>query len=257
MDKQAKQLGRRMLAVYRELDAPLQKYAAEGKTTCQKGCAHCCHLQVYISLPEAVALAEKVMSDPKLTADTVRKCYEMLPKLKTDSVEFFKQALPCVFLNDAKECSVYDVRPMPCRHHYVASPPEDCSPMVDGKTIVRLNTEKADAFVMTESLRVMKQHQLPLLLAPIPVAVLWAMKLLSEGEMKFVDTLNTPEDLGVFDIRGWTQYAINKVALNTQPLVGAAEAGNEREHGGSDEAGGATDAGKGGGSPAGEGEVGA
>jgi Fe-S-cluster containining protein len=257
MDKQAKQLGRRMLAVYRELDAPLKKYAEDGKTTCQKGCAHCCHLQVYISLPEAVAIAERIMPDPKLTAEVVRKCYDQLPKLKRDSVEYFKQAEPCVFLSEAKECGIYDVRPMPCRHHYVASPPEDCSPLVDGRTVVRLNTQKADGFVMSESLRVMKQHQIPLLLAPIPVAVLWALKLLAEGEMKFRDSLNTPEDLGLFDIRRWTQHAINTVAMTTQPLVGAAEAENEREHGGSDEASGAADAGTGGGSPAGEGEVGA
>lgn len=225
MDKGGRQLGRRMMAVYRQLQEPLEKHAADAKATCQKGCASCCNLLVYISLPEAVALAEKVLESPATVADVMRKCYEQIQRLRLDGTEYFRQAVPCMFLDESKACTVYDARPMPCRHHYVVSPPEDCSPLVDGKTVVRLNTEKADAFVMKESLRVSKQRQMPVLLAPIPVAVLWAMKLLTEGEAAFLHALETEPDLGLMDIRGWTQHAFNRVAL---PIVaeGEIESGN-------------------------------
>lgn len=249
MDKGGRQLGRRMMAVYRQLQEPLEKYAADNNTTCRKGCASCCNLLVYISLPEAVAIAEKVLEDPARTADVLRKCYEQIQKLHLDADKYFRQAVPCMFLDESKACTVYDVRPMPCRHHYVVSPPEDCSPLVDGKTIVRLNTQKADVFVTQESLRVSKQRQIPLLLAPIPVAVMWATKLLTEGEAAFMRALETEEDLGLMDIRGWTQHAFNRVSL---PVVseGELESGNA----GSTTEGGAGLAGEGQGSAEGAGE---
>lgn len=253
MDKGAKQLGRRMLSVYRQLDEPLQKFAADNGATCQKGCAHCCNRQVFISMPEAVAIAEDLLLDPAKAADVVRRCYEMLPRLKLDANAHFKQAIPCVFLTGEKECGVYDSRPMPCRHHFVASPPSDCSPMVDGTTVVRLNTQKVDAFVMQESLRVSKQRQVPVLLAPIPVAVLWAMKLLSEGENEFMKSLSLPEDLGIFDIRGWTQHALNSVAATSQPLITAEGVSEREQHGGGTQEGGPSVAGEGGGGSEGEG----
>jgi Fe-S-cluster containining protein len=220
MDKTAKQLGRRMLSVYRALDPKFEELAAKENVTCKKGCASCCYLQIYITLPEAVALAEKLSEDPVRMQKVISDCYEQLNKLNPDNALHFKQMLPCVLLNEAdKTCSVYDARPTACRHHYVVSPAENCSPLSENTEIVRLNTEKADAFVLSEALRVLQQHQMPALIAPIPVALLWAFRLLAEGEMKFIDALKDKEQLGVLDIRRWTSQALAAVQATT-PITG-------------------------------------
>ena len=216
MDKSAKQLGRRMLSVYRQLEPKLEEAAAQANVTCKKGCASCCYLQIYVSLPEAVALAEQIGKDPKHTAEVLKKCYEQLPKLNPDNALHFKQMLPCVLLDEeTKTCTAYEARPTACRHHYVVSPASNCSPLAENTEIERLNLEKVDAFVLGESLRVLKQHQLPALLAPIPVALLWAFRLLAEGEVKFIDTLSSKEDYGLMDIRRWTAQALAAVEATT------------------------------------------
>jgi Fe-S-cluster containining protein len=216
MDKSAKQLGRRMLSVYRQLDPKLEEAATNANVTCKKGCASCCYLQIYVSLPEAVAMAEQIAKDPQYMAEVLKRCYEQLPKLNPDNALHFKQMLPCVLLDtETKTCTSYDSRPTACRHHYVVSPAENCSPLADNVEIERLNLEKVDAFVLGEALRVLKQHNLPALLAPIPVALLWAFRLLVEGEDKFIDTLSSKEDFGLMDIRRWTTQALAAVEATT------------------------------------------
>lgn len=220
MDKGAKQLGRRMLAVYREIEPRMQQHAAEAGTTCREGCASCCNLQVFVSLPEAVAMIEPLMEDKRAIADLVMRCEQQLQFQKLDRAAHFAQGVPCVFLTGVKTCGIYERRPVSCRNHYVASPPENCAHDPEGaKEIQRLNTEKIDTFMLNESLRVSKQRQIPVLLAPIPVAILWAMRLLAEGEAAFVQALESPEDLGILDIRGWTQHAMRVVHKEEPQLV--------------------------------------
>ena len=72
MDKQARQLGRRMLAVYRELEPRTQQMAKDVGSTCREGCSACCNIQVFISLPEAVAIVEPFFADQNALADLIR-----------------------------------------------------------------------------------------------------------------------------------------------------------------------------------------
>ena len=209
MDKRGKQVGHRMLAIYREIEPKVRKMSEDVGSTCRQGCAACCHIQVYISMPEAVALAEPaVKAGREAIADLIRRCYNQLPLQRLDRVEHFTQAVPCVFLTEAKDCAAYDRRPVPCRHHVVVSDPAHCADQSSEKTVQRLDTSKIDQYLAGESLRVMRQNDFPITLAPIPVSVLWAIRLLVEGEHEYRKALASSEDLGILDIRGWTMHAM-------------------------------------------------
>lgn len=208
MDKGARQLGRRMLAIYREMDPVLSAAAEHHKVTCRPGCAACCYLQVPVSLPEAVAIVEPLIKDRQALARLVVRCYELIEKAPMDRVEHFKAQLPCVFLGSDKRCTVYERRPDGCRTHLVVSPPENCAADAADPGVMRLDTVALTEEVMQESLRVLKQRQLPLLLAPMPVAVVWAVRLLVEGEDAFRKTVETAESLGKADMRMWTAHLL-------------------------------------------------
>lgn len=222
MDKGAKQLGRRMLAIYREIEPRMQQKAQEAGTTCTAGCAACCHVQVYVSLPEAVAIVEPLVHNKEALGDLIQRCYAQLPLQKLDRTEHFAQQVPCVFLTAEKTCGIYERRPVSCRNHIVVSAPENCAYDPNGaKEVLRLNTEKIDAFMLSESMRAMKQRQIPLVLAPLPIALLWAVRILIEGEAAIVKVLESDEDLGILDIRGWTQHAMKLSGTEPVQLVAA------------------------------------
>lgn len=208
MDKSAKQLGRRMLAIYRATEEQTAKAAESVNASCKPGCAACCNHQVLVSLPEAVAMAEPLMENPQVLAQTIQRCHEQLKVQKLDRDAHFRQNIPCVFLTADKHCGIYERRPIACRNHVVVSPPENCAPSDEPKEVTRLNLSKVDNYMLEQSAWVSKQRQIPILIAPIPVALLWAIRLLTEGENAFINALENEQDLGILDIRGWTQHAL-------------------------------------------------
>lgn len=211
MDKGAKQLGRRMLAIYREADALPQMGEVRKAASCTKGCTACCNNLIYVSLPEAVAMVETQMGNPSRLAALVKSCYEQLPKLVPDRKAYFAKQVPCVFLAPDGACGIYESRPVPCRNYFVVSPAEDCTWTGTEKQVQVVDVGALDVAMLEESARAVRQRTLPILLAPIPVAVLWAVRLLSEGEDSFRRTLETEPDLGILDIRVWTRHALATV----------------------------------------------
>lgn len=209
MDKHARQMGRRILALYKEQEPALRELITRGTPpSCTKGCSHCCNLQVYITMPEALAIAEYVSQSPTLLKRTVQSCQESISKQKLSSTDHFRENIPCAFLSDKKECSVYEVRPMPCRHHFAITPPENCSSENTTAEVGRYDTTALDVEVLKTSLRETTRNNIPPLVAPIPVAVMWALRLLEDGPVKFLTVLETQENLGLADIRMWTQIAL-------------------------------------------------
>jgi Fe-S-cluster containining protein len=83
---------------------------------CGKGCAHCCHQMVGITLPEAALLAQAVDALPRCKREkaiarikeTATKARGMGPR------EWWAARLPCPLLTDGL-CSVHAARPLPCR----------------------------------------------------------------------------------------------------------------------------------------------
>lgn len=94
------------------------KSAGAGKWHCKRGCSYCCHQQVTVTAPEAVAIAEVIRA---AGSDAVEGTRTLVAQRATaakasGSAEGYMQArLPCAFLDEDGTCLVYHVRPIMCR----------------------------------------------------------------------------------------------------------------------------------------------
>ena len=118
--------------------------------SCSKGCGVCCRQLVPLSPPEAIMVAELVVSMTKDVRTCIQQRFasavkqlersEFLEKLtrlqdssslsdeemKALTKEYFLQQIPCPFLEN-ECCSIYESRPSRCREYLVISPPKHCS----------------------------------------------------------------------------------------------------------------------------------
>jgi Fe-S-cluster containining protein len=106
--------------------------AAEAKFGRQSSCAactettkHCCRMLVMTSLLDAVPIAQRVLDrrDDALVT-LLHAAAERQRSLTAD--EWWSRQEPCPFLADER-CSIYDIRPLPCRVHSAWSDPRCCS----------------------------------------------------------------------------------------------------------------------------------
>jgi len=77
-----------------------------GNVACRRGCSHCCHTQVAMSVTEAEMLGMAIGRKPKNVA--MRRepgHYDAQP---------YGYHTPCTFLKD-NECTIYEHRPLACR----------------------------------------------------------------------------------------------------------------------------------------------
>lgn len=97
---------------------------------CQKGCAHCCHIDVAMTPAEA-ALIEQETGQKKQT-----------PRGAKSS----GHTTACPFLSENMECTIYHVRPFHCRTFHTLDDPKYCASgephkvygSMNGKYTVRL-----------------------------------------------------------------------------------------------------------------------
>lgn len=230
--KRLRRMGRRMMSVYAELDPVVAQRAAPLKPTCKVGCAGCCYLLPLVSMPEAVAIAEHFLSDAhrrQLIPALMRSFWEQAEKIdasdpKTMRQTYFQKKVPCTFLDTKTNlCTIYNVRPSACRYHMVASDPALCQPEAGEATVSLIDSHDADAVVLSEANRVSNQTKVPLYVAPLPVMMLWAFKLLIEGRKEFERAMTDPE-LGMMNLDGWTGF-LAKVGEEVRAEREAARAG--------------------------------
>lgn len=109
--------------IYRFLDSYAQFVSTF--SVCQKGCAHCCHINVAITPVEA-ALIEQETGRTKKT-----------PRgQKTTG-----HRTACPFLSDKKECTIYNVRPFHCRTFHTLDDPKYCEFPVPHQVYGSMNGE--------------------------------------------------------------------------------------------------------------------
>jgi Fe-S-cluster containining protein len=94
-----------------------------GRPTCGPGCSNCCEqTTVYISSAEALRVVEFRLPDPAHTA--------RLQTLDLSTPSTARNSLidlgPCVFLNEAGCCGIYEARPDACRVCHVWHPADYC-----------------------------------------------------------------------------------------------------------------------------------
>jgi Fe-S-cluster containining protein len=215
-----RRLGRKTKALYVQLDAQATVQTEGIKLSCKAGCAHCCHLLLLVTLPEAIAIAEYFLADSQrrtLIPTLSRQFFEQVQKIPLGvsediRTEYFKSKTPCAFLDTTSNlCSVYEVRPTACRYHWVISDPDLCSPDKTSQ-VQKLDTLTTDVRALQEALKSSKQAKLPLFIAPLPVMMLWAFKLLVEGRSAFDRDLNSPaQELGSLNLLGWRELLEREV----------------------------------------------
>lgn len=110
-------LARNAMAAMSRLAEGLLARAPEGAVACQAGCDHCCYQVVGVTPPEALAIAEHLkttLSGPALARITAHVAAARERTRGLSSAERFSPEHPCPFLA-AGNCSIYEVRPLPCR----------------------------------------------------------------------------------------------------------------------------------------------
>lgn len=138
MNKAARDAGRRMLPVFKEIDDEVLHQELPQRASCKRGCHSCCYLLVSASLVEMLPIAEYLLTSdvwkPRLE-ETKKKLKEQAAlidglggifKGEKTSLPYLEKKIPCVFLKKNGDCAVYKIRPSTCRTYYVVSPPEDC-----------------------------------------------------------------------------------------------------------------------------------
>lgn len=87
-----------------------------GRSVCQRGCAHCCNLDIDLGFFEARYIAHHL--DLTLIDRTTR----------TRSNYGYEKGNYCQFLNQrTAECTIYKIRPIVCRSFIVFDSPEYCA----------------------------------------------------------------------------------------------------------------------------------
>lgn len=106
------------------------------KTSCQRGCGACCHLEVEITLDDAMVLAKSLEDGVDIDRAQLRSLSvrERLDSAWTRGVVISNR---CVFLGADSACRNYENRPTVCRKHSVISPAIECE-KVGGQPVPKL-----------------------------------------------------------------------------------------------------------------------
>lgn len=96
------------------------------ETSCTKGCAACCHLEVEITDDDAAVLNSAIKDGNVIDLNRLK---DLAERSRQDPL-WRKGVVPnnrCVFLGENNACSVYYYRPSTCRKAAVVGNPKDCS----------------------------------------------------------------------------------------------------------------------------------
>jgi Fe-S-cluster containining protein len=115
--EQAVELGRSAMDGTSKIIDGLLRGAADRRLACRAGCAHCCHQQVGVSVPEVLAIYDHLRrtcarDDLEATVARIRDADDGTRGMT--ATERLSPDLPCPFLTDDR-CSIYQVRPLACR----------------------------------------------------------------------------------------------------------------------------------------------
>lgn len=140
-----------MLEMYRKIDEAITKELERLRLkgivpTCRKGCYFCCRQVINTNIPEVHVVGQYIKrnfseyqrNELRTRMSNWFKWVQLeLPKRcnkQGDEMEAFYNYGPyCPLLVDG-ECSIYPVRPVTCRTHYVSSSPDSCRSYTDAQS---------------------------------------------------------------------------------------------------------------------------
>lgn len=178
---------RRLPVVREEIDHahhPLKVQQDTGlPVACKRGCAHCCHLLVTVSMVEALDLFFHAQQDPWLLRRVAQwsDSQALLLARGLTAKGWFAQGTRCMFLTDANDCAAYEVRPFACRTFMALETAEHCRPDAADPTVKRPNSDASFRYIYLHTERAAAESDLPVGVIPLPVAMQWASIVWNEG----------------------------------------------------------------------------
>ncbi len=131
---------------------------------CESGCSACCHTQVSVTRDEAELLAKRV--NDGIAIDLHKLNIQMTAKNSSTSwYELSFDERKCVFLNQNKECSVYEDRPSVCRTNAVLGEASQCDTSEEIRPTRLVKTSEADLIIYASYLHSSEGGTLPYMLA--------------------------------------------------------------------------------------------
>ena len=86
---------------------------------CHEGCAYCCHQAIFITAPEALLLAQYLVSERDAQTIATLKAHLETQAAKLSGLPMKERQLarePCPMLDVSRgSCTVHPIRPLPCR----------------------------------------------------------------------------------------------------------------------------------------------
>ncbi len=107
------------------------------KTTCQRGCSACCHLEVEISEDDADRLARSLLQQGIEIDEERLQTQARRERLDPQWAQGAVKSNRCVLLGDDNACRNYENRPGVCRKHSVVTPVSECETL-GGNPVPRL-----------------------------------------------------------------------------------------------------------------------
>jgi Fe-S-cluster containining protein len=100
---------------------------------CRKGCSWCCHHKVGVTVPEVIAIKAQLEASPQHLDVIKKRAAELAKDARIFSdTEKPRARIPCALLGEDGSCSVYEVRPIPCRS-WLSTDVESCKKHLDGE----------------------------------------------------------------------------------------------------------------------------
>lgn len=168
-------------------DFHTQLTADETQLSCRKGCSHCCHHPVFISLFEGLLLYQWLKKEGLWSSGLKKELNRVSHLVVGLPVETWMAAdIACPLLKDDL-CIAYKGRPFVCRTTYSSGVPDQCHPHRFGTgTAIVPRMDELREFQDLEKQQ-MQKHKLAYKTAPLPLAVLIGERL-AKGDLEVEDS---------------------------------------------------------------------
>jgi Fe-S-cluster containining protein len=161
---------------------------AGAEITCRKGCHHCCHYPVFITLLEGLALYQGLKAGGLWTSALQLALQQHAELTRGLATEVWALSLiACPLLDPQGLCSAYEDRPFACRVTYSVGNPSDCHPHTLGPGMLG-KRELLQAITPTER-EILHRHHLHHFRLPLSVATLLGERV-ATGELELEDCGN-------------------------------------------------------------------
>jgi len=176
--------------MYAKMDEIIVEVSKQANATCKKGCAFCCELLTLITLPEALLIAEHMLTDTdwRATLPKLAKAAKDNSFVGLTRVSYGERRIRCAFLGEDNLCTIYEQRPVCCRAHVVISDPSLCELKPENKNVQTsaINFLEFEGRVWEFARDVEKElgfrSRMGFMTAPIPIMVLAALYEISKDE---------------------------------------------------------------------------